>query len=135
MNLTRERFQQLVQEAMKNIPKRYLRQIKNVAVLVEDYPPPGQSLLGLYHGVPLKHRGSYYGNVPPDVIILYKIPIESLGQTENQVREKIEEVLLHEIGHYFGLDEKELRDIEARRWTKEKTLNHRKVRKDSDRKI
>ncbi|MGQ9801245.1 MAG: metallopeptidase family protein [Candidatus Saccharicenans sp.] len=120
MNLTRERFQELVQEAMKNIPKRYLRQIKNLAVLVEDYPPPGQPLLGLYHGVPLKHRGSYYGNVPPDVIVLYKIPIESLCHTEDQIREKIEEVLLHEIGHYFGMDEKELRDIEAFRRTRGK---------------
>jgi len=120
MNLTRERFQQMVEEAMRNIPKRYLRQIKNVAVLVEDYPPPGQPLLGLYHGVPLKHRGSYYGNVPPDVIVLYKIPIESLCQTEDQVREKIEEVLLHEIGHYFGMNEKELREIEALRMRREK---------------
>ncbi len=112
MRLTRERFQQLVEEAFKNIPKKYLRQIDNVAILVEDFPPPGQSLLGLYHGVPLKHRGSYYGNLPPDVIVLYKIPIESLCQNEEQVREKIEEVLLHEIGHYFGLDERTLREIE-----------------------
>ncbi|MDD8030718.1 MAG: metallopeptidase family protein [Acidobacteriota bacterium] len=112
MRLTREKFQQLVEEAFKNIPKKYLRKIDNVAILVEDYPPPGQSLLGLYHGVPLKHRGSYYGNIPPDVIVLYKVPIESLCQTKEQVREKIEEVLWHEVGHYFGLDEKTLREIE-----------------------
>lgn len=112
MRLTRERFQELVEEAMKNIPKRYVRQIKNVAILVEDFPPPGQNLLGLYHGVPLKHRGSYYGNVPPDVIVLYKEPIESICHTEEQIREKIEDVLLHEIGHYFGMDEKTLREIE-----------------------
>ncbi|HRD02158.1 MAG TPA: metallopeptidase family protein [Candidatus Saccharicenans sp.] len=115
MKLTRDRFQQLVQESMKVIPKKYLKQIKNVAILVEDYPPPGQNLLGLYHGVPLNLRGSYYGNVPPDVIVLYKVPIESLGASEDAVRERIEEVLLHEIGHYFGLDEKTLREIEARR--------------------
>jgi len=112
VRLTREKFQQLVEEAFKNIPKKYLRKIDNVAILVEDYPPPGQSLLGLYHGVPLKHRGSYYGNIPPDVIVLYKVPIESLCQTKEQVREKIEEVLWHEVGHYFGLDEKTLREIE-----------------------
>ena len=100
---------------MKAIPRKYLKQIKNVAILVEDYPPPGQNLLGLYHGVPLNHRGSYYGNVPPDVIVLYKVPIESLGASEDAVREKIEEVLLHEIGHYFGLGEETLREIEARR--------------------
>ncbi len=120
MQLDKERFRQLVEEVLKNIPTRYLKQIKNVAILVEDYPPPGQNLLGLYHGVPLKHRGSYYGNVPPDVIVLYKIPIESLCQTEDQVRDKIEEVLLHEIGHYFGMNEKELREIEALRTKREK---------------
>ncbi|HAV40834.1 MAG TPA: hypothetical protein DCW97_00270 [Acidobacteria bacterium] len=115
MKLSRDRFQQLVQESMRVVPKKYLRQIKNVAILVEDYPPPGQNLLGLYHGVPLNHRGSYYGNVPPDVIVLYQVPIESFCSTEDAVRERIEEVLLHEIGHYFGLDEKTLREIEARR--------------------
>jgi predicted Zn-dependent protease with MMP-like domain len=120
MQLDKERFRQLVEEVLKNIPPRYIKQIKNVAILVEDYPPPGQPLLGLYHGVPLKHRGSYYGNVPPDVIVLYKIPIESLCQTEDQVREKIEEVLLHEIGHYFGMNEKELREVEAFRMKREK---------------
>ncbi len=112
IQLSREKFRELVEEALKNIPRRYARQIKNVAVLVEDYPPPGQNLLGLYHGVPLKHRGSYYGNVPPDVIVLYKVPIESLCENEDQVQERIEEVLLHEIGHYFGLDERTLREIE-----------------------
>jgi len=115
MKLSQDRFQQLVQEAMKVIPRKYLKQIKNVAILVEDYPPPGQNLLGLYHGIPLNHRGSYYGNVPPDVIVLYKVPIESLGASEEAVRDRIEEVLLHEIGHYFGLEEGTLREIEARR--------------------
>jgi len=116
MKLSQDRFQQLVQEAMKVIPRKYLKQIKNVAILVEDYPPPGQNLLGLYHGVPLNHRGSYYGNVPPDVIVLYKVPIESLGASEESSQEnRIEEVLLHEIGHYFGLEEGTLREIEARR--------------------
>lgn len=115
MRLDKERFQQLVEEVMKNIPRKYIRQIKNVAILVEDFPPPGQNLLGLYHGVPLKHRGSYYGNVPPDVIVLYKEPIESLCRSEEEIRERIEDVLLHEIGHYFGMDEKTLREIEAYR--------------------
>lgn len=115
MRLDKERFQQLVEEVMKNIPRKYIRQIKNVAILVEDFPPPGQNLLGLYHGVPLKNRGSYYGIVPPDVIVLYKEPIESLCRSEEEIRERIEEVLLHEIGHYFGMDEKTLREIEAYR--------------------
>lgn len=122
MKVTRERFQQLAQETLAKLPKKFVRQIKNVAILVEDYPPPGQPLLGLYHGVPLNHRGSYYGNVLPDVIVLYQRPIESLCEDEQQLREKIEEVLLHEIGHYFGMDEKTLREIEAYRMAKKKGL-------------
>jgi len=122
MKVTRERFQQLVQEALVLLPKRFARQIKNVAILVEDFPPPGQNLLGLYHGVPLNRRGSYYGNVPPDVIVLYQMPIESLCWDEEQLKEKIEEVLLHEIGHYFGMDEITLREIEAYRMTRRKSL-------------
>ena len=120
MRLTRERFQQLAEEAMKNIPRKYSRRIQNVAIMVEDFPPPGQNLLGLYHGVPLKHRGSYYGNVPPDVIVLYQEPIQSLCESEEQIGEKIEEVLLHEIGHYFGMDEKTLREIEHMKTKKPK---------------
>lgn len=112
MKVSTEKFQQLVREVLTGIPGKFSRQIKNVAVLVEDFPPPGQHLLGLYHGVPLNRRGSYYGNVPPDVIVLYKAPIESLCENEEQLREKIEEVLLHEIGHYFGIDELTLRGIE-----------------------
>jgi len=122
MKVTRERFQQLVQEALVLLPKRFARQIKNVAILVEDFPPPGQNLLGLYHGVPLNRRGSYYGNVPPDVIVLYQMPIESLCWDEEQLKEKIEEVLLHEIGHYFGMDEITLREIEAYRMARRKSL-------------
>ncbi len=122
MRVTRERFQQLVQEAMAQIPKKFVRQIKNVAILVEDFPPPGQNLLGLYHGVPLNRRGSYYGNVPPDVIVLYQMPIEGLCQDEEQLKEKIEEVLLHEIGHYFGMDEITLREIEAYRIARRKSF-------------
>ncbi len=120
MKVSNEKFQQLVRQVLAGIPRKFARQIKNVAVLVEDFPPPGQHLLGLYHGVPLNRRGSYYGNVPPDVIVLYKAPIESLCENEEQLRDKIEEVLLHEIGHYFGMDESTLRNIENRKTIKGK---------------
>jgi predicted Zn-dependent protease with MMP-like domain len=69
-------------------------------------------LLGLYHGVPLKDRGSYYGNLPPDVIVIYQEPIEQLSASAPEIKERIREVVLHEVGHYFGLSEKDLRDIE-----------------------
>jgi predicted Zn-dependent protease with MMP-like domain len=69
-------------------------------------------LLGLYQGVPLDRRGFYYGNVLPDKITLFKIPIESICKTKEEIEEKVREVVIHEVGHYFGLDEERLRDLE-----------------------
>ena len=69
-------------------------------------------ILGHYHGVPFKHRGPFYGNIPPDVIVIYQKPIESICSTEEEIKKKVREVVFHEIGHYFGLSEKELREIE-----------------------
>jgi len=120
--MDRERFEELAREAMESLPHDFKKYIHNVAIMVEDTPPlearrrtrtpRGGLLLGLYHGVPLKNRGSYYGNTPPDVIVLYQKNIESLGGDEAEIRRRVRETLLHEIGHYFGLSEKELRDIE-----------------------
>ena len=63
--------------------------------------------------MPFKHRGPFYGNIAPDVIVLFQKPIESLGGDEETIRRRVRDVLLHEVGHYFGLSEKELRDIES----------------------
>lgn len=120
--MDRERFEQLAQEALESLPHGFKKLIQNVAIMVEDHPgagtrrgtrtPKGGTLLGLYHGVPFKHRGPYYGNTPPDVIVLFQEPIESLGGDEEDIRDRVREVLMHEIGHYFGLSEEELRQIE-----------------------
>ncbi len=115
-----EKFESLVEEAVTHLPRRFKKYLQNIAVVVEDRPPrqgPGGTrdrglLLGLYHGVPLQHRGPYYGNVPPDVIVIYKNSIERICRTDEEVKDKVKEVVLHEIGHYFGLSEEELRDIE-----------------------
>jgi predicted Zn-dependent protease with MMP-like domain len=121
--MDREKFERLAREAFESLPHGFKKYITNVAIMVEDFPgpaslrgarvPQGGTLLGLYHGVPLNHRGSYYGNTTPDVIILYQGPIEALGGGEAEVRARVREVLMHEIGHFFGLTEEELRDIEA----------------------
>jgi predicted Zn-dependent protease with MMP-like domain len=120
--MEKEKFEKLVEDAVANLPRKFKRYLDNIAIIVEDYPsketragtgtPSYATLLGLYHGVPFKHRGPYYGNIPPDVIVLYQKPIENLCATEEDVKEKVKDVLLHEIGHYFGLSEKELRKIE-----------------------
>lgn len=112
-SLPRDRFEDLVAEALAEIPVRFRKLIENLTVMVEDEPPPGSPLLGLYHGVPYTHRGpGSYGNLPPDVIIVYKGPIERLSRTDEELKDHVRDTVLHEVGHYFGLGEAELREIE-----------------------
>lgn len=85
----------------------------NVEIVVEDEPVGSDSLLGLYHGVPFKHRGVWYGNVLPDRITLFKRNIERLSRTEDELRTWVRKVLVHEVGHYFGLNEADLRKLEG----------------------
>ena len=108
--------------ALKRLPKFFKKKMKNVDVVVEDRASgellsgmglrsPFQ-LLGLYQGVPLDRRGFYYGNVLPDKITLFQIPIESICQTKEEIEEKVREVVIHEVGHYFGLNDEKLRELE-----------------------
>ena len=120
--LDRAAFRKLVEESLDSIPRKFKELIQNVAVLVEDFPSPDTirtmglrskyDLFGLYHGVPLDKRGSYYGNVPPDVILIYQIPIESACATEEDIREQVRDTVVHEVGHFFGFSDTELRRIE-----------------------
>jgi len=120
--MEREKFEKLAEEALAQIPKKFKKLISNLAVIVEEKPSreifektgstPLSSILGHYHGVPFKHRGPFYGNIPPDVIVIYQKPIENICSTEEEIKKKVREVVFHEIGHYFGLSEKELRKIE-----------------------
>ena len=120
--MKKEEFEKLVEEALSGIPGKFRKYLDNLAVIVESQPsreiyertasPPLSSILGHYHGVPFKHRGPYYGNIPPDVIVIYQNPIETICSTEEEIKKKVREVVYHEIGHYFGLSEKELREIE-----------------------
>lgn len=123
--MNRDRFESLVEEAVRNIPDRFKKLLQNLTVIVEDRPgpdvhsrtgtPPDHLILGLYHGVPYGQRGPGYGNVPPDVISIYREPIESICRTEEEITTRIEEVLIHEIGHYFGFDDPYLHKIERER--------------------
>jgi len=123
MKLTREEFEEAVVAALKRLPKFIKKKMENVDVVVE--PKASQEvlnemglrspfeLLGLYQGVPFDRRGFYYGNVLPDKITLFQIPIESICQTKEEVNEKVREVIIHEVGHYFGLDDERLRELEG----------------------
>jgi predicted Zn-dependent protease with MMP-like domain len=122
----RKRFEQLVAEAIELIPPRFRREMKNIAVVVEDEPSeelleemeiePPDSLYGLYQGTPLPERTWGYGNTLPDRVTLFKTVIEEDCETEDDVRGCIAETLIHEVGHYFGLSEEEIEEIEERYW-------------------
>lgn len=105
--MTREAFEQLVAAALDRVPEKFVQQLKNVAVLVEDGTDDGDTL-GLYQGVPLSERGDTYGvgMTLPDTITLYMAPIlKEAEESKLSVDQVVEETLWHEIGHYFGLDE------------------------------
>jgi predicted Zn-dependent protease with MMP-like domain len=122
MKLTRREFEEIIVSALKRLPKFFKKKMKNVDVVVENRAPRDllsemglrspSVLLGLYQGVPLDRRGFYYGNVLPDKITLFQIPIESMCQTKEEVEERVKEVVIHEVGHYFGLDDDRLRELE-----------------------
>ena len=122
MKLTREEFEELVVSALRRLPKFFRKKMENVDVVVEDRASRDLlldtglkspfELLGLYQGVPLDRRGFYYGNVLPDKITLFQIPIESMCQTKEEIEEKVREVVIHEVGHYFGLDDEKLKELE-----------------------
>ena len=113
-------FEDIAEEAFHHLPPLFKDKIENVEIVVEDQPDartmrrhPGAEtiLLGLYHGIPLNQRGTWYGTtaILPDRISLYKKNIERICRTENEIQEKIYEVLCHEIGHYFGMNEGQIR--------------------------
>jgi len=124
--MTRARFERLVAEAIRTIPARFRDELNNIAVIVEDEPPdalldemeidPPDTLFGLYQGTPLTERSWDYGNALPDRIVLYQRPIEDASDTEDDVVVTVGETLIHEVGHYFGLSEEELEEIEERYW-------------------
>ena len=122
MKLTQNEFEEAVVSALKRLPKFFKNKMKNVDIVVEDQASLGLlsemrlrsplELLGLYQGIPLDRRGFYYGNALPDKITLFQIPIESCCKTKEEIEEKVREVVIHEVGHYFGLDDKRLRELE-----------------------
>ncbi len=123
--MTRERFEQIAQEAFDSLPADFRNRVENVHIVVEDYPSDDalgkvksdrHSLLGLYQGIPLTHRGQWYGMsaTVPDKISLYQKNIESVCSDEVEMELRIREVLFHELGHYFGMNEAQIRSAMKR---------------------
>lgn len=111
-------FKKLVEEALDLLPKEFAQKLNNVAVTIEEFPTPLQLkkarvgsygiLFGLYEGVPQTKRGIYYSHVP-DKITIFKSSIERVSSSPSEIREKVREVLIHEIGHHFGLSDADLK--------------------------
>jgi predicted Zn-dependent protease with MMP-like domain len=120
--LTRDEFELVAQEEFDSLPEPFRSRVENVMIVVEETDSTerrrkarvgkGAFLLGLYEGVPLLHRGTEYGAYPvlPDRITLFQKNIESVASTDEEIRAKIREVLIHEIGHHFGMSEREIRN-------------------------
>ena len=122
--MERARFEKLVAEAVARLPGDFYSRLENVDVVVEEWPSRqhldstrlgrGHTLLGLYQGVPLTRRGRGYGLVAPDKITIFQRPIEALCRDEDEIRDRIQRVVRHEIAHHFGTGEARLAQLERR---------------------
>jgi predicted Zn-dependent protease with MMP-like domain len=118
--MKREEFVNVAEEALDSLPEEFRSHIQNVAILVEDFPPhqsplqPGHQrrlLLGIFHGVPATKKSVFDLPIGPAHIVLYKKNIEAVCSSEAEVRHQIRQTLIHELGHYFGMTEEQLRDV------------------------
>jgi predicted Zn-dependent protease with MMP-like domain len=118
--MKREHFVKVVEETLDSLPQEFRKRIRNVAVLVEDLPPNqrsvktgqrGRLLLGIFHGVPTTKKSIFDLPSGPDHIVLYQKNIEAVCCNEAEVREQIRLTVIHELGHYFGMDEEQLKDV------------------------
>ncbi len=122
--LSAEAFEQLVVEALDELPPFFAEKMSNIEVLVQAWPTrrdkyeaglsPGQTLLGLYYGIPLTERTQGYNLVPPDTITLFQGPIERAARGNPQrIREQVKRTVIHEIAHHFGISDDRLRELGA----------------------
>ena len=120
--MTRAEFEVLVQRALRALPRPFRDKLANIAVVVEDWADdatlaemeiePPDTLYGLYRGIDLPRRDSGYGNVLPDTVHIYQGPIEEDCADEEEMADLVREVVVHEVGHYFGLDDETMEEIE-----------------------
>ena len=120
--MDRDRFEELVVKAVNSLPDELLDRLENVDVVVEERPNAGQlaevnrargeTLLGLYEGVPLTNRSRHYGMVVPDKITIFQKPIEAMCANDTAIMAEIRQVVWHEIAHHFGISDNRLSQLE-----------------------
>jgi predicted Zn-dependent protease with MMP-like domain len=123
--MDRERFEELVAKAVQALPEEFLARLENITIVVEDLPSRyqlaraglkrGQTLLGLYEGVPLTKRGGHYGMVVPDKITIFQKPIEFRCRNDAEITTEIQAVVQHEIAHHFGISDARLSQLQRQR--------------------
>lgn len=126
--MTREQFEKIVTEGIDAIPEKFLKKLKNVAIVIDDEPTPiqkkklklrqGWSLFGLYEGVPQISRGANYSAVLPDKITIFQKPIEAAAGDEDHIKEIVKNTVWHEIAHHFGMSEARVKQAEIKRQNK-----------------
>lgn len=128
--MNEKEFEQLVIEAISELPEYFREKMENITIHIEEIPdknilkklglPSPCSLLGLYQGIPITRRGIHYRNVMPDRILIYRKPILNRLNKNSQkpdIKKEVKRVVLHEIGHYFGLSDEELYLIEKKNFS------------------
>ena len=121
--MSRLEFERLVARALRKLPRTFKEKLENVVVVVEDWADdatleemeiePPDTLYGLYRGVDITHRDTSYGNCLPDTITIYQGPIEEDCDTLDEMADVVRDTVMHELGHYFGLDDEQLHEIEG----------------------
>ena len=112
VDMSRERFEELVGEALDEVPQELLSMMNNVVFMVEDEPPGGgDDLLGVYEGTALTERGWNYAGVLPDRITIYRLPTLKICDTEDDVIDEVAITVVHEIAHHFGIEERRLHEL------------------------
>ena len=127
--MTRDEFAALIEEALTLIPEQFREAMRNIAIIVEEFPPqqileemeiePPDTLYGLYLGTPITERQWGDGNREPDQIVLYQGPLEEDAVNEDDLVAMVAETLIHEIGHYFGMSEEEIQEVEEHFWVQQ----------------
>jgi len=119
--MERQKFEWLVARAVESLPEEFHSKLENIDVVVEEQPTPrqlseaglkrGETLLGLYQGVPLTRRGGHYGMVLPDKITIFQKPIEARCKDDAEIKAEIMRVVQHEIAHHFGIGDAKLNQL------------------------
>ena len=120
--MDQDHFEKLVEKALSELPPEFATKLDNVSIVVTDLASPEQlahaelhdphELLGLYEGIPLTERPNGYSGALPDRISIFQIPIEEMCRNDQDIKEQVKKTVMHELGHYFGMDEEELREYE-----------------------